>query len=138
MTTKGFHLAAAAALALSCGGGGGSDTGAAPSGAAGASSATVRITSSGVTPKEVQVGAGGRVTFVNEAGQAHEMMSDPHPVHDACPEINQVGVLAPGQSRQTGAFSGDRACGFHDNRQDSVAALRGVIMVGAGGERPDY
>ncbi len=124
------------ALQVACGGG----YSAAPStpsssqGSAGSLSATVHITATGVSPKEVRIGAGGQVTFVNDDTRSHEMMSDPHPTHNGCPEINQVGSINPGQSRATATFMESRTCGFHDNRQDGVDALRGTIVVGQGGD----
>ena len=91
--------------------------------------ATITITASGVTPKELQVSPGARVTFVNQDTAFHEMSSNPHPVHSECPQINEVSALAPGQSRQTGAFTTARSCGFHDHGQPGNAALQGTIVI---------
>lgn len=134
-------VAAGLAISVACGGGGGggSTAPAAPSTPAapiGGAAATVRITADGVSPKEVRIDIGGRVMFVNENTRSHEMLSDPHPVHTGCPEMNAVGDLNPGQSRMTGSFGTARRCGFHDNRQDSVEALRGTIVIGGGGNDP--
>ena len=63
---------------------------------------TITVTSSGASPRTLTVPAGSRVTFVNNDSRAHEMNSDPHPSHTDCPELNQVGFLSAGQSRQTG------------------------------------
>jgi plastocyanin len=137
-------VAAALAVAAACGGGGGGggSTPAAPSApggtGTGTGATTIRITASGVEPKQLRISVGERVTFVNEDTRSHEMMSDPHPLHTGCPEINQIGDLAPGQSRTTGTFSATRNCGFHDNRQDGVASLRGNIIVGDAGNPSDY
>jgi hypothetical protein len=57
------------------------------------------------------------------------MSSNPHPEHTDCPEINQVGFLQPGQSRQTGNLNTARTCGFHDHNQDSNTALQGTIRI---------
>lgn len=138
---RGLPLAAAGLLAgIACGGGGGgsSNSPAAPAGGGSTSGpATIRITSSGVNLKEVKIEVGSTVTFVNDDGRSHEMMSDPHPTHAGCPPLNEVGTLAPGQSKRTGVFSENRTCGYHDNRLDGDAALRGTIVVGLGGEPPD-
>lgn len=141
---RGLPLAAAGLLAgIACGGGGGgsSNSPAAPAAPAGGGStsgpATIRITSSGVSLKEVKIEIGSTVMFVNDDGRSHEMMSDPHPTHAACPPLNEVGNLAPGQSKRTGVFSENRTCGYHDNRLDGDASLRGTIVVGLGGEPPD-
>ena len=89
----------------------------------------VTITPSGVTPKELQVPIGSRVTFVNNNSRPHDMESDPHPIHTDCPAINEVGFIGPGESKQTGAFAVARTCGYHDHNQSSNQALRGTIVV---------
>ena len=90
---------------------------------------TITITASGVSPKNIIVNAGSRVTFVNNDRIVHEIYSDPHPEHIDCPEINQVGFLSPGQSRQTGNLNTVRTCGYHDHLQDRNVALQGTITV---------
>ena len=64
----------------------------------------VTITATGVSPQQVEIAVGDRVTFVNNNSQTHEMFSDPHPIHTDCPPMNDVGVLSPGQTKQTGVF----------------------------------
>lgn len=128
-------------LAAACGGGGsspsaptstttspapttGGGTGSAPS-----ATATIRITASGVEPKEVTIAVGGRVTFVSSASRSHDVSSDPHPAHTECPPINTVNVLSPGQSRDTGTFTQARRCGFHDHNDPNNDSLRGTIVI---------
>ncbi len=53
--------------------------------------------------------------FVNNDTKSHNMASDPHPEHTDCPEINTVGLLQPGQSRETENLVTVRTCGFHDH-----------------------
>lgn len=89
----------------------------------------VTITSSGVTPKDLQVSVGSRVTFVNSNSRAHDIQSDPHPIHSDCPVLNEVGFIRPGESKQTGVFAVERACGYHDHNQSTNQALRGRIVV---------
>lgn len=138
--TIGLAAAAAvlAAVLVACGGGGGTTTTPTtptPSpttggGGPASSTATITIGSDGrVTPSSVTIAAGGRVTFVNNHNQPHDMSSDPHPEHTDCPEINQVGFLNPGQSRATGNLNTVRACGFHDHNQPSNTALIGRIVT---------
>lgn len=122
--------------AVACGGGGGGGTPSAPSTPVPTASpvaadpnTTITITSAGVSPKEVQVAVGGRVTFVNNDNAFHEMASDPHPIHTDCPEINQVGAIGPGTTRQTAAFTRARTCGFHDHGQENNRSLQGQIVV---------
>lgn len=75
------------------------------------------------------VAAGGRVTFVNNNNQPHDMSSNPHPDHTDCPAINQVGFLQPGQSRATGNLNTVRTCGFHDHERDLDTSLQGTIVI---------
>lgn len=102
----------------------------APSPSPAPSDATITISASGaVSPKTLTVAVGTRVTFVNNDSRAHDMASDPHPDHTDCPELNQVGFLTSGQSRQTGNLNTARSCGFHDHNQPSNGALTGTIVI---------
>ncbi len=116
---------ALAALALACGGGSPSPGSPSPPAAA----ATITIGPAGVNPKTVQISIGGRVRFVNNDAAPHLVGSDPHPDHTDCPDINQVGFLAPGQSRETGNLVETRSCGFHDHNNPDTASLRGTITI---------
>ena len=90
----------------------------------------ITITAAGVAnPTELTVAPGARVLFVNNHAQRHHMSSDPHPEHTDCPEINQVGVLQPGQSRETGNLNTVRTCGFHDHDQSDNRNLQGPIVI---------
>jgi hypothetical protein len=90
---------------------------------------TITITASGVTPTEIRVPRFGRVTFVNSDTRAHAMSSDPVTTHTDCPEINEVGIVDPGQSRTTGTLSIPRVCGFHDHLRETDPAFKGRIVV---------
>jgi plastocyanin len=90
---------------------------------------TITITSSGVSPKELTVPQGARVLFVNNDSRVHDMASDPHPDHQDCPAINQVGLLQPGQSRETGNLVVIRPCGFHDHQDFENNSLKGQIII---------
>jgi len=92
--------------------GGGSPSSPSPGGSGGA---TITLTSAGVSAAQVDVTPGTRVTFANSDTRSHNMTSDPHPEHTDCPEINAVGLLQPGQSRETGNLVSIRTCGFHDH-----------------------
>ena len=82
-----------------------------------------------VTPSDIQVTRGARVTFVNQHASPHDMTSNPHPTHTDCPEINQVGNLFNGQSRTTAAMNTVRRCGFHDHGEPDNGRLQGSITV---------
>jgi plastocyanin len=90
---------------------------------------TITITSSGVSPANIVINAGTRVTFVNNDGRSHNMTSDPHPDHTDCTELNQVGFLASGQSRESGNLVTVRTCGFHDHDNPNASSLRGQITI---------
>jgi plastocyanin len=91
---------------------------------------TIVINSNGaVSPSELVVSPGTRVTFVNNHNRRHDMTSDPHPEHNDCPEINQVGVLNPNQQRETGNLVAVRTCGFHDHENPDTNSLKGRIVV---------
>lgn len=114
-----------AVICAACGGSGGDAT---PSSVS-SSAATITITPSGVSPKTVTVSPGSRVTFTNNDTKSHQMYSDPHPEHTDCPEFDQVGFLAPGQSRTTGNLNITRTCGFHDHGDFENLSLRGSVVI---------
>jgi plastocyanin len=91
--------------------------------------ATFNIVAGVVSPRQVEINVGQRVAFVNNDTSAHEIASDPHPVHTDCPPINDVGGLAPGTARLTGAFTIPRTCGFHDHGQPDNTSLQGTIII---------
>jgi len=132
MTTRaamrGMSLAAAALTVAACGDGY-NTTSPTPNPGGSTVGATITITSSGVSPRNVTIVRGAQVTFVNSDTRSHEMRSDPHPNHTDCPEINQVGVIQPGNSRQTGNLPNARTCGFHDHGDPDNSALRGTITI---------
>ena len=121
--------AAAIALAISCGGSSASPTSPSGSCSPGSSLTTIVIMNNSVCPQSLTVPRGTQVTFSNQDSRVHEMDSDPHPEHTDCPEINQVGFLGPGQSRQTGNLNAARRCGFHDHGNPDNAALKGTITI---------
>ena len=90
---------------------------------------TITITAAGATPKNVQIALGQRVRFVNNDNRPHNMTSDPHPDHNDCPDLNQVGFLSPGQSRETGNLVEVRTCGFHDHDDANNNTLKGSIVI---------
>ena len=130
----GALLLATALSAVTCGGGS-SPTSPSPSPSptpapAPSADATITISSSGVvSPKVLTVAAGTRVTFVNGDSRPHEMDSNPHPEHTDCIEINQVGFLQSGQTKQTGNLNTRRTCGYHDHNRDVDTNLQGTIVI---------
>lgn len=122
-----LSLGSAVALLLVAGcGGGGSASPPAPT--PGNPNQIVISSSGNVSPAELVVSPGSRVLFVNNDSRRHDMASDPHPEHTTCPEIN-VGVLQPGQSRETTNLVAARTCGFHDHENPGAAGLKGRIII---------
>ena len=124
-------IAGTMAMAIACGGGAGGSTSTSPTPSPSnpTSTATITISNNAVSPKAIVVPRGSQVTFVNNDTVTHDMDSDPHPDHTDCPEINQVGFLAPGQSHQTGNLTTPRTCGYHDHERNTVQALQGAITI---------
>jgi plastocyanin len=89
----------------------------------------VTITGAGADLRNITVPLGARVRFVNNDSRSHNMTSDPHPEHDLCPALNQVGFLRPGQQRETGNLVEAGTCGFHDHDDPDVVNLRGQITA---------
>jgi hypothetical protein len=85
---------------------------------------TVTITSTGASPRALEIPLGGRLTIVNNDAVAHDMGSDPHPSHEDCPELNQIGMLDPGQRRTSGNLVEARVCGMHDHLRPLVTSLQ--------------
>jgi plastocyanin len=91
--------------------------------------ATITISAAGVTPTEVRIPVGGRVSFVNNDSRPHAMSSDPVQVHTDCPPINDVGFINPGETRTTGTINARRTCGFHDHTNENDPIFKGRIII---------
>jgi len=90
--------------------------------------ATITITP-GNTPKAVVIATGARVRFVNNDVRPHDLESDPHPMHNDCPEANGAGLLVPGGNGMTAAFMTPRTCGIHDHNDPGNAAWMSRIVI---------
>jgi plastocyanin len=93
------------------------------------SSVVITITPAGVSPSDITIAPGTRVRFVNNDVLPHQIGSDPHPEHTLCPPINDVGMLLPGQSRETAVFTVIRSCGYHDHNDPDNPRWTGTIQV---------
>jgi hypothetical protein len=82
-----------------------------------------------VSSQRIEAPAGSRVLFVNDNTRPHDMNSDPHPEHTDCPELNNVGFINPGQTKETAILTTVRSCGFHDHNQPSNLSLTGTIVI---------
>ncbi len=93
--------------------------------------ATISVTSTGFSARDLHILPGSRLTFVNSDIQPHDIMSDPFHVHTDCPEINVVGFLTPGQSRASDPLNTIRTCGFHDHDHEGDERFHGTVSVEA-------
>lgn len=89
---------------------------------------TVRITSSGVNPTEIVVSVGEQVLFINNDSQPHDVAGGPDIAHPDCREIDAVGFLVPGQSRQTAPLPVARTCDYHDH-SNHAPIFTGRIVI---------
>jgi plastocyanin len=135
MTRHYFMAAALVAAAVAAGCGGGSDSPTSPStggggggGGGSANTTTITITSSGVSPRDITVALGSRVTFVNNDSIPHDMDSNPHPEHTDCPALS-VGFIAAGSSSTGQNLTTARVCGYHDHNQPSNTNLQGTVRI---------
>ena len=74
------------------------------------------------------VAAGERVTFINNDMQPHDIAGGPDPATPDCREIDAVGFLVPGQSRQTAPLPVARTCDYHDH-QNHAPIFTGRIVI---------
>jgi hypothetical protein len=90
---------------------------------------TITITSSGVSPKQLTVPQGTRVLFTDSDSRTREMTSDPHPEHTDCVEINNIGFISPGQTKETGNLNTIKTCGYHDHGNPDNRNFWGQIII---------
>jgi hypothetical protein len=74
------------------------------------------------------VAVGERVTFINNDVQPHDIAGGPDPATPDCREIDAVGFLVPGQSRQTAPLPIARTCDYHDH-QNHAPIFTGRIVI---------
>ena len=60
---------------------------------------------------------------------AHDWRADPHPSHDTCPALNQIGLIGPGQTATSGPLLDVGPCGLHDELQPLTSVLHVRIEV---------
>jgi plastocyanin len=82
-----------------------------------------------MSPLEITISVGQRVTFVNNDQRAHDVVGGIDPAHPDCPEILEAGFLTPGQRRETGIFTSARTCEYHDHTALGVPAFQGRIII---------
>ncbi len=69
------------------------------------------------------------MTFVNSDTRPHDMLGGPDHTRRDCPEVDVIGFLVPGQSRETMTFTNAQTCEFHDHTNLGNPAFQGRIIV---------
>ena len=88
----------------------------------------IRLSPSGADPRRLIVAVGDRVTFINNDTHPHDIAGGPDPATPDCREIDAVGFLAPGQSRQTAPLPVARECDFHDHQNHSTVFTGRLVI----------
>jgi hypothetical protein len=79
-------------------------------------------------PEELTIAVGEQVTFMNHDRTTYVVAGGREPSRSDCPEVNVVGVLASGHTRNTETFTTAKTCDFHVSR-DQSALLSGRIII---------
>jgi hypothetical protein len=87
----------------------------------------VIITADGIRPGPY-AGPPAQFEFFNDDTEAHQIVSDPHPGHDRCPELT-LGVIAAKRSVYVNFPVRGRICGYHDERRPGDRRFQGSIVI---------
>ena len=79
-------------------------------------------------PAELTIAVGERVTFMNHDRATYTIVSRRAPSVGDCPEIDVVGMLSTGETRDTDAFTTAKTCEFRVSENQS-ALLTGRIII---------
>src|SRR4029077_15728745 len=90
---------------------------------------TVIITSAGVNPQDAHLDAPVTVTFMNKDTVPHTPEAAPELGNGDCPEMAEVGTIAPEQSGKVTITKTEYICSYHDKAQPSNVKFKGVIVV---------
>jgi plastocyanin len=90
---------------------------------------TVTIRSTGMAPITLTIAVGSRVSFVNGDARPHDIAGGPDPTHPECPELDAVGFILSGQTRQSAVFTAARTCRYHDHTYVGVPEFTGTIVI---------
>jgi hypothetical protein len=89
----------------------------------------VTITAAGVAPVASHLDHPVTVQFVNRDAVAHRMEAAPEVGNGDCPEMAQVGTIAPGATGAVTITRGSYICSFRDGLQPGNLAFKGVLAV---------
>jgi hypothetical protein len=87
----------------------------------------VIIDADGIRPG-AYAGPPAQFELFNDDTEAHQIVSDPHPAHDRCPELN-FGVIAAKRSVYVNFPLRGRICGFHDETRPGDRRFRGSFVI---------
>jgi len=90
---------------------------------------TITLSATGFTPQEITVPVGERVTFLNADRIGHDIFSGLEHNSPECAEVDAVGFLVAGQSRETSVFEQPKTCRFHDHENLGNPAYQGRIVA---------
>jgi plastocyanin len=113
-----------ATMAASCGSG----TPTSPSAGSHTVIATVMIEAAGPNPREMTIGVGEFVSFMNHERVPYTVVAGAVPSEVGCAELNAVGVLRPDDIRRTTPFSTAKTCDYHIRSGEAVL-FSGRIVV---------
>ena len=124
--TGAIATAIMASVAASCGSG--TPTSPVSGGASHVVIATVMLESTGPNPREITIGVGETVSFMNHDEVPYTVSGGAGPSQPPCSEISAVGVLGPYQIRPTAPFATAKTCDYHVPRGSAVL-FSGRIVV---------
>lgn len=93
-----------------------------------ATSYTIKLTSSGLSPASLSIHPGDTVTLLNTTDTLFWPASDPHPTHTNCPGFDAMRGLGNGESYSL-TFTKIQTCGYHNHLDPANATMRGTITV---------
>lgn len=88
----------------------------------------IQASPNGFSPQDFVMRVGNTLTWHNTDTVDHEIRSNPHPEHDKFPQINEIGLLKPGEKKsikitEPGIYT------YHDHLNPTAYALKGSFRV---------
>mgnify|MGYP001609761106 FL=1 len=81
-----------------------------------------------MSPSELTIHVGDRVTFVNLDNKEHWPVSGPHPAHNICIGFGSLRGLKKNET-YTNTFTVAKTCPFHDHLNAGDSGFKGQIIV---------
>lgn len=86
---------------------------------------TVEINANGFSPDKITIKASGKVTWVNNDTQNHQVNSAVHPTHLVYPPLNTIGLLKPAEKKSL-IFPDKGTYKYHNHLNPQ---LTGLVVV---------